>query len=91
MDILFKNKKIELKHTMRSMMMYENITGTSKMPNNMTDILTLYYCIVIASCKDYSITFDDFIDECDEHPEIIDTITKWMTNSNTVTESIKKN
>lgn len=91
MTIKINEKEIELKFSIRALMMYENITGNSFNPTNFTDILTFFYCVVISSTKDYSLTFDAFIDYIDVHPELIQDLTDWMKGINTTNDVIKKN
>jgi hypothetical protein len=72
MKITIKDKDIELKNTLRSMIMYENITEKSFNPETVTDIITYMYCVVVASSNDYTLTFDEFINYVDENPTIFD-------------------
>jgi hypothetical protein len=67
MKIKLHEKNIELKNTMRSMMMYENITEKTFNPQSVTDIIIYMYCVVVASAQDYSITLDEFIEYIDNH------------------------
>ena len=86
MILKIKNKKIELKYSIRAMIMYENMTEKSFAPQTMTDIITFMYCVVVSSAKDYSIKFDDFLDFLDDNPDTIDKFAEWLqgnTNSNT--------
>ena len=71
MKITINEKEIELKYSLRSMIMYENITDKTFNPSTMSDVITFFYCIVVASAKDYSIKFDDFLDYLDENPNLI--------------------
>ena len=41
-------------------------------------MITLMYCIVVTSAKDYSITFDEWIEYLDEHMEFLNEFTTWM-------------
>ncbi len=78
MTIKLNDKEIELKYSLRSMLMYENITEKTFNPTSLTDVLTFMYCVVIASSKDYSIKFDDFIDYVDENPNTINDFGDWV-------------
>ena len=78
MKITINDKEIELKYTLRSMLMYENITDKTFNPSTMSDVITFMYCIVVASSKDYSLKFDDFIDWLDENPNIINEFGEWI-------------
>lgn len=89
--MIFNNREVELKYSIRAMMMYENITGNSFNPQNLTDILTFFYCIVVSSMKDYSYSFEQFIDELDNEPSKLEELTKWMNNNISNQNTFKKN
>jgi hypothetical protein len=91
MQITLNKKKITLKYTLRAMMMYENMTQKSFSPNTITDVITFMYCVVIASSKDYSITFDQFIDYIDEHPETMTKFAEWIQDTSNVQADLSKN
>lgn len=91
MTIKIKDKEVELKYTLRSMLMYENITNKSFNPEGLTDVITFFYCVIIASSQDYSLKFDDFIDELDEHPELVSQFGEWLSSSASNNETFKKN
>lgn len=91
MQITLNKKKITLKYTLRAMMMYENMTQKSFSPNTITDVITFMYCVVVASSKDYSITFDQFIDYIDEHPETMTKFAEWIQDTSNVQADLSKN
>ena len=78
MKFTYKDKEIELKYSLRVMMMYANVTDGKEYPTTLTDMITLMYCIVVTSAKDYSITFDEWIEYLDEHMEFLNEFTTWM-------------
>lgn len=89
--MIINNREVELKYSIRAMMMYENITGESFNPKNLTDILTFFYCIVVSSMKDYSYSFENFIDELDNEPSKLEELTKWMNDNISNQNTFKKN
>lgn len=91
MKITIKDKEIELKYTMRSMLMYENITGKTFMPNTLTDIVTYMYCVVLSSTKDYSLSFDDFLDYIDGNVDVMNEFSQWLIDVVAVHNNLKKN
>lgn len=91
MKITIKDKEIELKYTMRSMLMYENITNKTFAPNTMNDIVTYMYCVVLASTKDYSISYDEFIDYLDENIDVVNEFSQWLMDVVAVHNELKKN
>jgi hypothetical protein len=90
MKITINEKEIELKYSLRSMIMYENITDKTFNPSTMSDVITFFYCIVVASAKDYSIKFDDFLDYLDENPNLINDFGNWIQTVANTNNVIKK-
>lgn len=92
MKIKINDKEIELKQTVRSLIIYENITGQSMLqPQTMEDVLTYFFCVVLGSSKDYSIKYEDFLDTIDENPSVIQEFTEWMREQAEKNETLKKN
>ena len=84
MKINIKDKEIELKKTFRSYVIYESITDKIFNPKTMSDIITYFYSVVLASDKDINLTFDDFIDWLDENANALNDFEKWLTEINEV-------
>lgn len=90
MKITIKDKEIELKQSIRSLMLYENIEGKTFNPTTTTDFVTYMYCVVVASSKDYSITFEEFLDAIDENPDYLKEFTEWLISSSQNQNKLKK-
>ena len=90
MKIKIKDKEIELKYSIRSMIMYENITNKSFGTQTLTDVITYMYCVVVSSAKDYSITFDEFIDYIDDNASVLGEFSNWILDIANTNENIKK-
>ena len=84
MKIIIKDKEIELKKTFRSYVIYESITDKIFAPKTMSDIITYFYSVVLASYKDINLTFDEFIDWLDENENALNDFEKWLTEINEV-------
>lgn len=79
MKVNFKELEVELRYSMRSLFMYENITGASFNPKSLQDFCTFFYCVVCSSNKDLDLTFDDFIDEViDPNPQVMNEFAEWL-------------
>lgn len=92
MKITIKEKEIELKYSIRSLIMYENMTDkTLSVSNSLTDMILFMYCVVITSSKDYSLTFDEFIDFLDENTQFIPEFSEWLQNNINTNNNIRKN
>lgn len=72
-------QEVELRYSMRSLFMYENITGQSFSPKTIQDFCTFFYCVLCSSNKDLDLTFDDFIDEViDPNPQVMNEFAEWL-------------
>lgn len=91
MKIKINKKTIELKYSLRAMLMYENITKQPFTPKTMTDVVTFMYCIVLSSAKDYSLKFEEFLDYMDAHPETLTDFAEWLNSVLEVSGVLKKN
>jgi len=91
MTIKINDKEIELKYTIRAMIMYENMTEKTLNPQGLTDVITFMFCVIVASSKDYSLKFDDFIDYLDENPNVINEFAEWLKTAGNNNETFKKN
>lgn len=90
MKITIKDKEIELKYTIRAMLMFENIADKTFNTAGLTDVITFMYCCVLSSSKDYSITFDEFIDWLDENPSVLNEFGDWVQDIVKTQNSFKK-
>ena len=61
-------------------MIYENITQKSFNPQGLTDVITFFYSVVVASAKDMALSFDDFIDWIDANPSALNEFSQWLTD-----------
>lgn len=79
MEITINNNTVNLKYSFRALMIYENITNKSFNPKGISDVVIFFYSVVVATTKDNTITFDDFLDWLDEHPTAINDFSLWLT------------
>lgn len=92
MKLKINEKEIKLKNSLRSLILYENVTGqTFAAPQTIQDIITYFYCVVVGSSKDYSLSFDDFVDLLDEQPNLINNFTAWIQEQAKINDDVKKN
>ncbi len=80
MTITIRQTEITLKYSMRSLFMYENITGQSFNPKTLEDFCTFFYCVLCSSNKDLDLTFDEFVDYLDEDPSKMNEFAGWLSN-----------
>lgn len=91
MIVTINKKKITLKYSIRALIMYENITQQDYTHTNINDTLTLFYCYVLTSAKDYSLTWDDFLDFIDKDMNVIQEFNEWIATVTAVNDKLKKN
>lgn len=90
MTVTINGKEISLKFSLRAMMMYENITGGTLSPNSLTDVITFFYCVVLASSMDYSLQMEDFISWLDENTDILNDFGVWLQKVAVNNNKLKK-
>lgn len=90
MTVKINGKEIILKQTIRSLLMFENIKGTSYSPNSLNDILLYLYCVVVASSRDYTFSYEDWIDWVDENPAELEKIVQFIQQTEQNQNDFKK-
>lgn len=78
MKITINNKTIELKYTLRSYIIYEKITGKSFTSLGVTEVLVYFYSTILASYKDFNMSFEEFIEWLDNNPNILKEFSNWI-------------
>lgn len=87
MNININNTEIQLKYSYRAFIIYETIADESFNGKGLKELITMYYAVVMASNKDISITFDDFVDWLDES-QTLDEFVKWFAEHTKVNKEI---
>lgn len=90
MNITINNNNIELKYSIRALMMYENLKEETFSPSNITNIVTFMYCIIVSSAKNYSITLDEVLDAIDENNGLLKEFTEWLAKTTENQNKLKK-
>jgi hypothetical protein len=80
MKITIKGNTVSLKYSFRALMIYENITQKSFNPKGISDVVVFFYSVVVASTKDTTLSFDDFIDWLDDNATAINDFSVWLTS-----------
>lgn len=66
MKVKINDKEIELKHSLRSIIIFESISNKPFEITTMTDISLYFYCSIMASASDLDLTFEEFLSWLDE-------------------------
>lgn len=80
MNLTIKGKEYNVNYTIRSMFLFEKIAKKTFSLESLMDWYILYYCIILASNKESTLTFDDFIDACDEDTSIATKMQEYLSN-----------
>lgn len=76
--IKIKDIEYKLKYTLRALFIYERITGKSFKFEGLYSEYLLFFSILVANNENFTITFDEFIDICDEDPKLFETFREWF-------------
>lgn len=71
MEIQIKGTAYNIRYTIRAMFVFEQITGKVFRLENLTDYYLFYYSLLVANNPDLQMTFEDFINECDDEPALV--------------------
>lgn len=79
MTITIKGNEYNVKYTIRSMFIFEKITKKQFKIDSLMDWYILYYCIILANNMDTTLTFDEFIDACDDDTSIVTKMQSYLS------------
>ena len=80
MEIKIKDTNYKLKYTLRALFIYEQITGKVFEMKTITDEYLFFYCLLAANNPDIQLTFDDFIECCDDDLNLVMELQKFLQN-----------
>ena len=75
-SITIKGKKYNLKYSVRSLFIFEQITKKSFKIETLLDNYVFFYSIILASNKENVLSWDDFIDAMDDDPTLFSRMTE---------------
>lgn len=78
MEITINNIPHTIKWTLRAFFIFEQITDKMFKMETVTDEYIFVYCLLLANNPDTQLTFDDFINACDEDVEALNTIRNFI-------------
>jgi len=94
--IKFNGTTLILKQSMRSLMLFERMTGkfATDVNQSISDLTTLIYCMLISNNKEtFNYTYDEFIDLLDENQHIMTDFSTYLVeqaNESTPEQTNKK-
>lgn len=81
-NITINGKEYNVKYSIRALMLFEQITDKNFEISSIMDKHIFYYCLLLASNKDCSLDWDEFIDALDENPQMYKEIEKVLEDYN---------
>lgn len=76
--ITVKDKPLALKYTLRSFFVFENLSGHVFAYGKLLDEYLLFYAFLLANNEGFDVTFDDFINECDNDPSLFSQFKEFL-------------
>lgn len=80
-SIRIKDKDYKIKQSIRSVFLWEQITGKAFETKTTLDNYLYFYCLLLANNDDF-MDWDEFIDTLDDDPTILIQLSKVLTEQN---------
>lgn len=90
MVININNKQYTLKLTLRALILFEKVAGTSFKFDTLSDQILYLYCLILANNEDVDISLDDLIEAMDNDPTILLKYFEFLTKENTRNAQLKE-
>ena len=78
MEIIIKDKKIELRYTVRAMFIFEKLANKAFSPTTLTELYLFFYSVILANDSSVDLTFDEFIEICDNDFSLFEQFNNWL-------------
>ncbi len=79
MKITIKEQTYKVKYSIRSLFIFEQLTGKTFTLETLLDQYIFFYSMILANNPESTLTFDDFIDVCDEDFTLVTNLQKYIT------------
>ena len=79
MEITIKEQTYKVKYSIRSLFIFEQLSGKSFTLETLLDQYIFFYSMILANNPECTLTFDQFIDECDEDFTLVTSLQKYIT------------
>lgn len=90
MKVTIKGKKYEIRFSLRVLFKYEEVCGHIFEGKRLQELYMLMHCALLALNEDYTLTFDELIDYCDEDKSVFETFQQVLSDSQKRDQSKKK-
>ena len=90
MKVTIKGKEYEIRFSLRVLFKYEEVCGHPFEGKRLQELYMLMHCALSALNEDYTLTFDELIDYCDEDKSVFETFQQMLSDSQKRDQSKKK-
>lgn len=80
MKITIKEQTYKVKYSIRSLFIFEQLTGKTFTLESLLDQYIFFYSMILANNPESTLTFDDFIDVCDEDFTLVTNLQKYVSD-----------
>lgn len=80
MEITIKEQTYKVKYSIRSLFIFEQLTGKTFTLESLLDQYIFFYSMILANNPESTLTFDDFIDVCDEDFTLVTNLQKYVSD-----------
>ena len=88
-EIKINGETFTPKYNLRAMFLYEKMSGHSGFETTTTeDNFMLLYSMLKGSKRDTTLTYDEFIDACDDNPELVNELSECIISQAKANESM---
>lgn len=74
------DKEYTVRYNLRAMFVMEEITGKSFEIKTLFDEYVLLYSCIVSVKENPALDFDEMIDYCDEHPEVLSQFNEYISS-----------
>lgn len=90
MDITINNRQYKIKLTLRALILFEKVAGTSFKFDTLSDQILYLYCLILANNEDVDLNIDDLIEAMDNDPAILLKYFEFLTKESTRNAQLKE-
>lgn len=90
MKVTIKGREYEIRFSLRVLFKYEEVCGHPFDGKRLQELYMLMHCALLALNEDYTLTFDELIDYCDDDKSVFETFQQVLSDSQKRDQSKKK-
>lgn len=90
MTVKIKGEDFQVKYTIRALFIFEQITEKSFELKNSLDTYIFYYSMLLANNSDKNLSWDEFLEEIDNNPELSKQFVGYLTEFNESQKILEK-